>query len=178
MFFPCSCCCFHWQEMSLLTLEVRLSLGTMWRTSGLLFTSCSRSQRHSQNSLPGETEFVLSLCLAWTSFTSFSQLPSTSLLCLCVKSWGQRWGVSSHWSSRLSTQMAQSRHQWKQGENKNLIFLWELCLLSYGKKIKIILNLIFFPVITCTLKYSSLVVIYIYHKPSVIPPLSSAGLFL
>lgn len=101
-----------------------------------------------------------------------------SIAFLCVKSWGQRWGVSSHWSSRLSTQMAQSRHQWKQGENKNLIFLWELCLLSYGKKIKIILNLIFFPVITCTLKYSSLVVIYIYHKPSVIPPLSSAGLFL
>ena len=48
-------CCVHWQEMSLLTLEVRLSLGTMWRTSGLLFTSCSRSQRHSHNSLPGET---------------------------------------------------------------------------------------------------------------------------
>ncbi|KAK1905309.1 Protein ecdysoneless like [Dissostichus eleginoides] len=34
--------------VSLLTLEVALSLGTMWRTSGLLFISCSKSQRPSQ----------------------------------------------------------------------------------------------------------------------------------
>lgn len=54
---------FNWQEMSLLTLEAAPSLGTMWRTSGLLFTSCSKSQRPSQSSQPGETKCALSLYL-------------------------------------------------------------------------------------------------------------------
>lgn len=74
--------------MSLLTLEVALSLGTMWRTSGLSFTSYSKSQKLSQNWQLGETKYPLSLYLLnekekiWlflkTLIISFS-----CLFCLC-----------------------------------------------------------------------------------------------
>lgn len=97
---------------------------TTLKTSGSLFTSCSRSQRLSQSWLSGEQHifgvmfpsFKLILAYITCVFFYFSSKHHYFSL-MCEQSGRQRRRIYSHRSCRLSSQMVEPRYKRKQGES-------------------------------------------------------------
>lgn len=71
-------------------------------------------------------------CLFCLGFFNLSKSPISGL---CAKSWGQWWRVCFDWSSRLPSQVAEPRLQWKSSESVRLYGTYDdfmvICWLSY-----------------------------------------------